>query len=342
MPLTSEESKILESIVVASDNDPGNPEFPPEKPQFPATPTYQIEVPGFSNVWLKDESQNPTGTHKDRMAWEIVVTYRDILLAKKDRKDGKELPEMSIISSGSAAFAIQKYFRKYHLPNLRVLIDVNLNSEIINCLEKIGCQIFRTDLTYKAYSWREILKLTNNLQGFDISSNQALDPNTRFYDWLAYEIINNSPEYCFVPFGSGALYMNIMNVNKHEISAEQPDPRFSGDKAILRHCNFMGATTSDPKSLAEKLYSPHLPFVSFDEPWLRMYREAGFCGPESDIFIFQEKHLEEAIKILQDQKVNCEPSGAAGLALMLQMKDDLPKDKKMLIVNTGKAKYGSA
>jgi len=341
MSLTQKEREILESIVVASDNNPSNPEFPSDNPKFPATETCQIKVPGFSNVWLKDESQNPTGTHKDRMAWEIVVTYRDLLLAKKYSASGDQLPQMSIISSGSAAIAIQTQLNKHHLPNLKVLVDVNLNQDIIASLEKIVCEVFRVDLSYKAHTWRDILKLTNNPDGFDITSNQALDPNTRFYDWLSYEIINNSPNYCFVPFGTGTLYVNIMNVNKHEVSAEQSDPRFSGDKEILRQCNFMGATTGDPKSRAEKLYSPHLPFISFDEPWLRMYRMAGFCGPESDIFIFQERHLEQAAKILQDQGVNCEPSGAAGLALMLQMKDKLPKDKKMLIVNTGKTKYRS-
>lgn len=342
MSPTQEENEILESIVVASDNDPSNPEFPPDNPKFPATPTYQIEIPGFKNAWLKDEGQNPTGTHKDRMGWEIIVTYRDILLAKKNGMSNDPLPQMSIVSSGSAAVAIQTQLKKHKLPNLKVLVDVNLKPEIIVTLEKIGCEVFRADLSYKAYTWRDILKLTNNPNGFDITSNQALDPNTRFYDWLSYEIINSSPDYCFVPFGTGTLYVNVMNVNKREISSEQPDPRFRGDKEILRHCNFMGATTSDPKSLAEKLYSPHLPFVSFDEPWLRMYREAGFCGPESDIFTFQEKHLEEAVTILQGQGVNCEPSGAAGLALMLQTKDQLPKDRKMLIVNTGKTKYHAA
>lgn len=29
----------------------------------------------------------------------------------------------------------------------------------------------------------------------------------------------------------------------------------------------------------------------------------------------------------------------AGLALMLQMKDTLPKDKRILIVNTGRSRY---
>ncbi|MDP2669942.1 MAG: hypothetical protein Q8O99_02915 [bacterium] len=81
--LTSQETLILETITVASHNNPNKPEFPYTDPKFPATPTYQITVPGFSNVRLKDESHNPTGTHKDRMAWEIVVTYKDFLMAKK-------------------------------------------------------------------------------------------------------------------------------------------------------------------------------------------------------------------------------------------------------------------
>src|SRR3989338_11239924 len=106
MGLTKDEERILKSINIASENDPSKPEFPPENPRFPATPTYKIRVPGFSNVWLKDEGLNPTGTHKDRMAWEIIVTYSDFLLAKKRGQVSGHLPAMSIISSGSAAIAI--------------------------------------------------------------------------------------------------------------------------------------------------------------------------------------------------------------------------------------------
>lgn len=107
MSLSYEEEKILKSIIVPSEHDPNNPEFPPDNPKFPATPTYKIKVPGFSIVWLKDESVNPTGTHKDRMVWEIVVTYKDILLSKKRGQFKGPLPIMSLISFGSAAIAIQ-------------------------------------------------------------------------------------------------------------------------------------------------------------------------------------------------------------------------------------------
>ena len=343
MSLSKKEEEILKSIIVRSENDPNNPEFPPDNPKFPATPTYKIKISGFDNVCLKDESFNPTGTHKDRMAWEMVVTYRDFLLAKKRGQSKDSLPRLSIISFGSAAIAIQTVLKKYKLPNLKVLFDRDfIEPPALKSLKKLGCELYETDLSKKSLSWREILILTHNRDGFDITSNEALDPTTRFYDWLSYEVINNSPNYCFIPFGTGNLYENILNINKKEVSTENHDPRFKGDVEILRNCNFLGATTNNPHSKADKLYSPHLPFVHYDEQWIKLYRSAGFCGPESDVHLLKEEYLDEAIEIAREQEINCEPSGIAGLALMLQLRDRLPKDKKMLIVNTGKTKYPSS
>ncbi|VVB79976.1 Pyridoxal-phosphate dependent enzyme [uncultured archaeon] len=339
MTLTKEEEKIYNSIKIGSENDPNNPEFPPEAPKFPATPTVKIEVPGFTNVWLKDESYNPTGTHKDRLAWEIVVTYKQFLESKLRGVVKEKLPEMSIISSGSAAIAIQSMLKKYNLPALRVLVDVNINKEVLKKLKEIGCKIYKTKLNKESLEWKDILRLTKNKKGFDITSSEALDPTTRFYDWLSYEIINESPEYCFVPFGTGNLYENILNVNKKEVSSENHDPRFKGDIKILKKCNFMGATTNNPKSKAAiKLYSPHLPFSHYDEQWIRLYRYAGYCGPESNVILIKERFLNEAISLANRNKIEFEPSGIAGLALLLQLKEKIPKNARVLVVNTGKAK----
>lgn len=340
MVLNKTEQHILSSIKVASENNPHRPEFPADDPKFPATPCYQIKVPGFSNVWLKDEGYNPTGTHKDRMAWEIIVTYRDFLLAKKHGHFAKTLPAMSLISSGSAAVAIQTQLRRYGLPNLKVLVDKKTQAYIIDALASLGCEIYKTNLSSKPLKAEEILRLTNNEGGFDITSSEALDPTTRFYDWLSYEIINTNPDYCFIPFGTGNLYENVLNITKKEVSTHSHDPRFKGNVATLRACNFLGATTDDKNSkAAEKLYSPHLPFVHYDEQWIRIYKYAGYCGKDSDVQIINEKFLDEAIVLARKLGISCEPSGIAGLGLMLQMKSRLPRDKKMVIVNTGKTNY---
>jgi threonine dehydratase len=92
-------------------------------------------------------------------------------------------------------------------------------------------------------------------------------------------------------------------------------------------------------SKAIKLYSPHLPFVHFDEQWIRLYCQAGYCGGISNVHLIKEKFLDQAINIAKSQNICCEESGIAGLALLLQMQDQIPRDKKILIVNTGKTKY---
>lgn len=339
MPLTKKEDHILKSIKVPSENNPNKPEFPPNNPKFPATPAYRIEVKGFSNVWLKDESVNPTGTHKDRMAWEMVVTYRDFLRAKQRGQIKGKLPQLSIISSGSAAIAIQTQLKKYSLPSLKVLVDYGIENSILKHLRKIGCDVYETDLSRKPLQWREILALTHNSNGFDITSNEALDPRSRFYDWMSYEIVNNNPDYCFIPFGTGNLYENVLNITKKEVSSKNHDPRFKGNVEILRRCNFIGVTTNNPRSKADKLYSPHLPFIHYDEQWIQFYKYAGYCGSESDVYLLKENFLDKAMNIAESQGINCEPSGIAGLAIMLQMSNRIKRNKKILIVNTGKTKF---
>lgn len=339
MILSAVEKRILESIFVASENDPQRPEFPPDKPRFPATPTYQIKVPSFTNVWLKDESHNPTGTHKDRMAWEMVVTYRELLLAKEKGRVDK-LPQMSLISSGSAALAIQFMLKKYNLPNLNVLVDHSMEEDVKTALRNIGCAIFETDLAKKPLTTDEILQLTNNPEGIDITSDDRLGPNTRFYDWMSYEILNSSPEFCLIPYGTGNLYENILNILHDEASKFIfHDPRLKGDMKKLTRCHFIGSTTNSPSSKADKLYSHHLPFMHFDKQWLKLLISKGFCGSLSGVYVFQEKFITQAYYIAQKQKINCEPSGIAGLAMLLQMQRRIPKNAKILIVSTGRTKY---
>ncbi|MBL7661972.1 pyridoxal-phosphate dependent enzyme [bacterium] len=337
MSLTLKEQEILAKIHVGSENDPAQPEYPPYAPMFPATTTTRLHVPGFTNLWIKNENENLTGTHKDRMAWEIIVTYRNLLISKQ-RGVLEYLPAMSIISSGSAAVAIQNLLSAYELPALRVLVDFRLDPRIYQSLKKTGCLIYQTDLSTKPLSSTEILELTDNQQGFDITSSDALDPSTRFYDWLSYEILNNNPEYCFIPFGTGHLYENILNVAKKEVLGRSHDPRFSGSIEIVRNCNFYGATTNNAQSKANKLYSPHLPFARFDQQWIRTYRAAGFCGVKSDVHLVEEVFIDQALSLAQVQGIQGEASGLAGLALLLQFQDLIPKNSKIVIVNTGKTK----
>ena len=65
-------------------------------------------------------------------------------------------------------------------------------------------------------------------------------------------------------------------------------------------------------------------------------------GPHSGILDVEEEFVEEALEIARSQNIKCEPSGIAGLALLLQIRNDVPADDKILIVNTGLTDYGLA
>lgn len=339
MALTQQEQRILDSIHVPSENDPKKPEFPPDNPRFPSTPTFEIEVPGMENVWVKDESVNPTGTHKDRMAWEMVVTYRNLLLAKKAGITD-HLPQMSIISSGSAAIAVQTMLKKYGLPRLKVLVHFGLDQRTRQYLQEIGCEVYETDLNKQVLLTLDILRLTDNPGGIDITSDEALGPFDVFYDWMSYDILNKNADWVFVPYGTGHLYENIVNIAQREAASFVfHDRRFSGDHKKIGRCHFIGATTNNPHSIADKLYSPHLPFVHLDPHWINLAKRKGHIGAKSRVGIVREEFLQQAMEIAQKNGLVAEPSGIAGLAMLLQMNGEVPQADKKLVINTGKVKY---
>ncbi|MBL7870192.1 MAG: PLP-dependent lyase/thiolase [Cyclobacteriaceae bacterium] len=325
----------IAGLYVPSLNDPSKPEFPPRpfyEPRFPASNTYRIDVPGFTNVWLKDESTNPTGTHKARMAWEVLIKAKRY-----------NIKEVSIISSGSAAAAIQHFFNLFKVSTkLKVLMDKRIKPDIKDALLQMGCEVYETDLSKESLSSKEIKELTNNKEGIDITYREILDRfNDNYYDWLSYEVLNENPSYCFIPFGTGDLFVNILIIAEREFNNRiyKHDPRFLGDIKKIGVCNFMGATTRDANSRMDKLFSYYLPSLDDYQFYINSLIQNGRIGNLSGILDVDENFIEEALDISRKHSIRCEPSGIAGLALLLQMRDELPHDEKILIVNTGSTIY---
>ena len=289
------------------------------------TPLIKIEIPLFSQVYVKDESSNPTGTHKDRMAYEILKVYKNFLITKRGSEFSEDIPRMSLLSSGAAAIAIQSKLKKHNLQNLEVLLDEKTDPSIIRCLRNLGCRIYTQRFTDKMLSSEKILHLTNNEEGIDITSCKAFEPSKEFYRSLVEEI-DEDFGYVLMPFGSGNLYETFLNLAKEK------------NIGWLRKCNIIGGKIDNPKSIANQLYSPFRPFTDYSRQWLKMFRLQGYCGIKSNVYNVEESYLLEARDLLESYKINTSPEGCVGLALLLQLKDEIPKDKKILIINTGKSK----
>lgn len=332
--------RIHDGITVASEDDPNKPEFPPFSPRFPATPTKKVFVPQLGRpISVKDESHNLTGSHKDRMAWEIVVHYKTIIKDLLDPSaNSPTIPTASIISNGSAAFAIQIMMRCYGLPDLKVLVDQKTDKNIVAKLRRMGCDVFIHDLSQKELHPSDVLELTENPDGLDFTSRDLVDPNRRtYYDWLAYEILNCGAKHIFIPVGTGDLFVNVLTVLRDELTGVTKDRRLDGGAQTIEDVQLYGATSNDWKTKMDKLWAEFRPTLDEARRVCGEVVDAGLCGPKSRVYDVEERFVKGALETARSGWVQCDESGIAGLALLLQLsqEDVFPENEEILVVNTG-------
>ena len=352
------------------------PEFPANHASFPSTPTIPIplcklkedsqlqkasfskntirilklifnEYPEFSNttIWYKDESINPNGTHKDRMAWEIYLWYDNEIKRQINTLGEKiSLRSLSLISSGSAAYSVQKLLRDRGLPSLRVLMDKNTSPKLVEFLEKNECKVYLDDLDKKEYSSNEILEKTENKNGLDLTYSPEFNASREvYYDWLSYEVLNQNPNWVFTPFGTGDLYKNIIIRNSKEMDKKVFSKRFFGDKKILMNCNFIGAASNKKTSKMKMLYSAFQDKTinHTNHTIVKPLIDKDSCGEKSIVSLVSEKYIDSAIEIANYFNITCEPSGVSGLAMFLQMAEKktmkINAHDKIIIISTGRS-----
>ena len=352
------------------------PEFPVNHASFPSTPTIPLQLSklkddmklqrvSFSKntcnilkkvfnhyeqldnttVWYKDESINPNGTHKDRMAWEIYLWY-DNEIKKQINTPGQKisLRSLSLISSGSAAYSVQKLLKDRGLPSLRVLMDKNTSPRLVEFLEKNECKVYLDDLDKKEYSSDEILEKTENKNGLDLTYSPEFNLSREvYYDWLSYEVLNQNPNWVFIPFGTGDLYKNIIIRNSKEMDKKVFSKRFFGDKKILMNCNFIGAANNKKSSKMKMLYSAfqNKTINHINSVIVNPLINKNSCGNQSAVSLVNEKYIDSAIEISDYFNITCEPSGISGLAMFLQMAEkknlEIHSHDKIIIISTGKS-----
>lgn len=271
--------------------------------------TVRMSCRGFEVDVIDEATNNPeTHTHKDRLARAIVDFYREQLLGGL---------RLSIITAGSSGCAIQVLLRKHGFSNLNCLVDRRYTSETdLELMEDLGCNLFYTDLDRKALSPDEILSLTSNPDGEDITCQSFL----AYLDFakmvFGFGGALDTPTHVFVPLGSGALYTDCSNVSV-----------LKGGPLVV------GATTTNPGSKANKVYSSFNPFHT---------RIAHRRAPTVE---FTEVALGEATDLFSSYNVDHELSAAAGMAAFITaVEDDRfregldldPNASKVCVVSTGK------
>ncbi len=328
--------KWAEEIPIFSNN--------PLNPEWRETHVVKLSLMnyGFGEVIIKNEADkksNPTGTIKDRAAWEIAALYRDfariILLNKKIEKI--KIPRISIITAGNAGLSLVNRMEKHGLPPIKLLLDKKID---ITKLKGQYADIYLTDLN-RELTTHDIKKLTKNENGIDITSNIIFRPQEVYYDWHVHEVFNLRPDFIFIPYGSGRLYENYITWQEKSIRniiEGIKDPRLKIGIEDLIKISIVGAKPRKIKtSKANKLTRAYLPFRIFEEEDILILNKLKFTGKVTGIYYVEEEKIEVAHKLI-NKYCESEYSASTGLALYMKMynKWKITQNKKVIVINTGK------
>jgi cysteine synthase len=280
---------------------------------------------------IKDESVNPTGTHKDQLALELAQSFmrgnrlayktihergHKILLVDGSETALPEIQRLSLLTSGHGGIALAKRFKTHGLPPPKLLLDTHTDPEIIDQLKNQAADIYLVDMNQSQLKREDILQLTNNREGSDLTSDNI----TKFGVWQLYyrtlskQILDKNPSQIYVPYGSGNLFEGLVQ----SASKKKVKPKI------------FGSEPESPNTKAVMLYAPSKPFKRFGQ-----IKETPNYAKVDKV---TETEIESAHDIYKNHNIKAGYSSSAGLALYLRnFKEGKISDKDtVIVVNTGR------
>jgi len=170
-------------------------------------------VPAGMDVWFKDESANPTGSHKDRFSWGAVgraaaAGYRGVVAA----------------SSGNAALSVAAYAAAYGL-ECELAMTTGVAATVVSSVRHMGArtQLFeraeeRWEYTAGFAGSSEHLTVTNNVTPVVGCSPFGID-GFKPVAWEIWRDWQELPDHVILPTSRGDLafgvYLGMMEVAQY-------------------------------------------------------------------------------------------------------------------------------
>jgi len=184
-----------------------------------------------ARVLIKDESVNPTGTHKDRKsAWIIEKALEN------------DIDTLAILTAGNAGFSLATLAKDTDI-DVVTIVSNDIRPKIRSALERAGARVVEADLSQPLES-QDICNLActrANKKIWDVTNE-----GREAYQNIYHEIVQEKPEIIICPIGSGELYMGICK----SVEERNADTIVMGVHPF--HLN-------QENSKADKLTSGHLP-----------------------------------------------------------------------------------
>lgn len=303
-------------------------------------------------IWVKDETHNVAGSHKARHLFTELVY---LLMAEHAGLvpwiSPEQRPPLAIASCGNAAIAASTLARAVDWP-IAVHVPVGAQDAVLSTLSSLHadvrtCPRIASDPAGDpcVLRFREIVRdgaIPFGVQGTE--NVWCLDGGRT----LGWEIVDQAPllNRVFIQVGGGAFAATLAqsylpsspSTQMHVVQTEGCAPlvrawkRWSDDgfpNTVAQHWSrYMWPWESEPKSFADGILDDE----TFD--WIDIFQ--GLKKSNGSAVVSSENNVVHAHTLAhRHTNIDVSPTGSAGLAGVLEIRDQISDDEKVLVVFSG-------
>lgn len=265
---------------------------------------------GISNLYLKFEGDNPTGTQKDRIAFAQVADALE-----------KEYTDIALATCGNYGVAVALAAQLAGM-NCHVYIPADYHTERLKEMEDLGSKIHRPPGSYE-----DVVRFSSEqaaVNGWYDANPGGANTNLQIdaYAELGKELLSElgfSPTTCAVPVSNGTLLAGIhrglggtMTTRMVAASATAKNPIVYSFRKGFKNC-----VDLDPAKIKETIINePLINWHSFDgeEALAAVYQSNGFAYNISD-----ERMRKMSTYLSERESLRVLPASTAGLIALLKM-----------------------
>src|SRR5690606_36129956 len=277
------------------------------------TPLHRAErleqsIPGFTGeIWLKDETVNPTGSFKDRLISAAVSRAREL-----------GCPGIVCASSGNAGASASAYAARAGLQAI-IVVPTHTPEEKLTQIAAYGALLVKVDGHYsRSYDVAQRLARDHGLINVTTTflNPYGVDALKLAGDELADQLGGRVPDYVTVPTGAGPLVKGVV-----QGFAERPGRRVpkivavqaAGCAPIVRAFDAGAQTVTawdTPDTIASGISDPLIGYERDGTYTLRLVRQSGGLA----VAVTDDQIRVAMAELAHLQGLLAEPTGASSLA----------------------------
>ena len=310
---------------------------------------------GFSahgGIWVKDETHNVAGSHKAR---HLFTEMAQLLMAEEAGTAAWSpgaRPRLAIASCGNAAIAASTIARAVEWP-IDVFVPPSASPTVLGMLDTLGatvtvCPRLDTDPAGDPCVFRFRHAVANGSVPFGVqgTENAWCRDGGRTIGWEITDVMDHRADRVFIQVGGGAFAASVgaslrsagVHPMLHAVQAEGCAPlERAWRRAIAtggvhnvggRWSECMWPWEEEPHSLADGILDDE----TYD--WIGVLDAMADTGGSP--VVAREHHIMEAHRLAREcTDVRVSPTGSAGLAGVLAIRDHISDDERVVVVFSG-------